>query len=177
MPIKYAEITTIINLEKETMMNYFNRLIGNENKTSDHDTVIILFDDETIFDVKRECTNNTKYHKLMEMGPTGSGTLVPLYFEKKCKKETFFYKTPHYNNNGEKRLDFKPIFANNKKHLTTKKEASVYNSIYERGNSEVLSILSIKSNQEKPRFLVAYDDEYFEKEYIICFINFIFSME
>ena len=41
MPIKYAEITIIINTEEETILNYFNRLIGNENKTNDNDTIII----------------------------------------------------------------------------------------------------------------------------------------
>jgi hypothetical protein len=90
------------------------------------------------------------------------------------KTITFFSKTPYYKN-GEKHLNFKPIFANNKKHITTKKESSVYNSIFEKCNTEVLAIVRIKSNEEKPRFLLAYDDEYFEKDIIIYFVNYIFS--
>jgi hypothetical protein len=40
---------------------------------------------------------------------------------------------------------------------------------------DVLSIVKLKSNEEKPRFLLAYDDEYFEKDNIIYFVNSIFS--
>ena len=61
MPIQYSEITIIINLEKEPIMNYFNRLLlGNENETNDNDTIIILFEDSIIHEVKKECTNNSK---------------------------------------------------------------------------------------------------------------------
>ena len=174
MPMKYAEITIIINTEKETMSNYFNRLfLGNENKTTDNDTIIILFDDGIICDVKKEYKNTNT--KLMEIGPRSFKTNSPIYFEITDKNETFFSKTPR-EDNGELKLDCKPIFANNKKHITTKKEPSVYNSIYERGNNEVLSIVKIKSSEEKPRFLLAYDDIYFKKEHIIYFVNYIFSI-
>jgi hypothetical protein len=170
MPIKYAEITIIINSEKESMINYFYRLLGNENKTNDNDTIIILFDDETIYDVKKECTN-TKFHKLMEIGPNCLREM-PCYFD--LKNATFFYKIPNYIND-EERLNFKPIFANNKKHITTKKEPSIFNSIYCVNSIDVLAITKIKSNEEKPRFLLAYDDEYLEKNNIIYFVNYIFS--
>jgi hypothetical protein len=173
MPIKYAEITIIINTEKETILNYFNRLIGNENKTNDNDTIIILFDDGIICDVKKEYKNtNTN----IIMGPRSFKTSSPIYFEITDKNETFFSKTPTVDYNGNLKLDSKPIFANNKKHTTTKKEPSSYNSIFERGNNEVLSIVRIKSSEEKPRFLLAYDDEYFKKEHIIYFVNYIFSI-
>ncbi len=172
MPIKYAEITIIINTEKETMTNYFNRLIGNENQTTDNDTIIILFDDGIICDVKKEYKNtNTN----IIMGTRSFKTNLPLYFGIKDTNEVFFYKTPR-EENGNLKLDCKPIFANNKKHITTKKEPSVYNSIYVEGNNEVLSIVKIKSSEEKPRFLLAYDDTYFKKEHIIYFVNCIFSI-
>ena len=173
MPIKYAEITIIINTEKETILNYFNRLIGNENKTNDNDTIIILFDDGIICDVKKEYKNtNTN----IIMGPRSFKTSSPIYFEIEDTNETFFSKKPTVDYNGNLKLDCKPIFANNKKHTTTKKEPSSYNSIFERGNNEVLSIVRIKSSEEKPRFLLAYNDEYFKKEHIIYFVNYIFSI-
>jgi hypothetical protein len=173
MPIKYAEITIIINTEKETIINYFNRLFGNENKTNDNDTIIILFDDGIIIDVKKEYKNtNTN----IIMGPRRFNTNSPIYFEITDKNETFFSKTPTIDYSGNLRLDSKPIFANNKKHITTKKEPSSYNCIFERGNNQVLAIVKIKSSEDKPRFLLAYDDEYFKKEHIIYFINCIFSI-
>ena len=91
------------------------------------------------------------------------------------KEKTFFSKSPTEDCNGNLRLNSKPIFANNKKHTTTKKVSSVYNSIFERGNNEFLAIVKIKSSEEKPRYLLAYDDTYFEKEHIIYFVNYIFS--
>jgi hypothetical protein len=172
MPIKYAEITIIINTEKESILNYFNRLLSNENTTTDNDTIIILFDDGNICDVKKEYNTNTN----IIMGPRGFKTNLPLYFEIKDINGTFFSKSPTEDCNGNLKLNCKPIFANNKKHTTTKKESSVYNSIFERGNNQVLAIVKIKSSEEKPRFLLAYDDEYFKKEHIIYFVNFIFSV-
>ena len=173
--MKYAEITIIINTEKESIINYFNRIILNdENKTTDNDTIIILFDDGIISDVKKECTNTN-----IIMGPRSFKTNVPLYFEigntNEIFYEIFFSKIPTVDYDGNLRLDSKPIFVNNKKHITTKKESSGYNCIFKRGDNEVLSIVKIKSSEDKPRFLLAYDDEYFKKERIINFINCIFS--
>jgi hypothetical protein len=170
MPIKYAEITIIINTEKEFILNYLNRLLSNENTTTDNDTIIILFDDGIICDVKKEYNTNTN----IIMGPRSFKTNLPIYFE--IKDEIFFSKTPTVDYNGELKMNFKSLFANNKKHTTTKKESSVYNSIFERGNNEVLAIVKIKSSEEKPRFLLAYDDKYFKKEHIIHFVNCIFSI-
>jgi hypothetical protein len=52
---------------------------------------------------------------------------------------------------------------------------SVYNCIYYKNNNDVFAIIKIKSNEDKPRFLLAYDDEYFEKDDIIYLVNYIFS--
>ena len=40
MPIKYAEITIVRNLEEENWFNYFKRMAGNENIVNDNDTII-----------------------------------------------------------------------------------------------------------------------------------------
>jgi hypothetical protein len=172
MPIIYAEITIIFNLEKETMSNYFNRLLlGNENQTTDNDTIIILFEEEVICDVKKECINSKI---IMEMGPKFFD--LPLYFDTTDKNKTFFSKSPQ-ECNGIRKMDFNPIFANCKKHRTTKKEESIYNCIYYvlKDKIDVLAIVRINTSDTQPRFLLAYDDEYFKKECIIYFVNYIFS--
>ena len=179
--MKYAEITIIINTEKESIINYFNRIILNdENKTTDNDTIIILFDDGIICDVKKDC-KNTNTNTNIIMGPRSFKTNVPLYFEigntNEIFYEIFFSKIPTVDCDGNLRLDSKPIFANSQKFLTTKRESSAYNCIFKRGNNEVLSIVKIKSSKEKPMFLLAYDDEHFKKEFIIYFINCIFSIK
>ena len=168
--IKYAEITIIRNLQEESILNYFNRLLGNENNTNENDTIIILFDDETISDVKIE------YNNKLKLGPTDFRTYFPSYIIIK-DKPIFYYKSPN-EVNGIKKLNFRSIFANNKKHLTTKKETSIYNIIYYNliNNNEVFAIIKIKSNEEKPRYLLAYDDKYFEKDDIIYLVNYIFSL-
>jgi len=175
MPIQYAEITILINLEKEPIMNYFNRLLGNENETNDNDTIIILFEDSIICDVKKECTNS----KII-MGPKCyDRRYLPFYFEMKDTHKTFFSKSPKTNSDGTKKMNFNPIFNNYKKHMTTIKETSVYNCIYYfltlKDKIDVLAVVKIKSHEEKPMFFLAYNDEYFEKENIIYFINYIFS--
>ena len=170
MPINYAEITIIRNLKEETIFNYFNRLLlGNENKTNDNDTIIILFDDGTVSDVKNE-----NIDKKFIRGPNIVHSSLPLYFKIK-NNERIFYKPP-FKYNGMQRLNFNKIFANNKKYSTSIRDTSVYNSIYYKLiNNDVLAIVRIKSNEEKPRFLLAYDDETFSKDDIIYLVNSIFS--
>ena len=125
MPIKYAEITIIINEEKETMTNYFNRILfGNENKINDNDTIIILFDDESVYDIK-----NIKPHKNFNMGPEYYKRRIPVHFEIEPLKLYFFSKDPT-EHNGILKLNFKPIFSNSQKFLTSKREPSEFNVIY-----------------------------------------------
>jgi hypothetical protein len=175
MPIKYAEITIIFNEEKETMKNYFNRILfGNENKTNDNDNIIILFDDESIYDTKN--IENIKSHKKINMGPKYYNRSVPMHFEIEPLKLYFFSKEPTIINNIPK-LNFKPIFSNSHKFLTSKREPSEFNIVYYqllKKDNDSLAIVKIKSSETKPRFLVAYDDTYFEKEDIIYFISYIF---
>jgi hypothetical protein len=189
MPIKYAEITITINTEKETMSNYFSRiLLGDENTITDNDSIIILFDDGIICDVKKEY--NTKLNKNIIIGPRGFQTNVPMYFEIEDIKKTFFSKKPRVEyqqiflskspivNYKILKLDARQIFANSEIFLTSTKEPSIYNSIYYMiknidtvENIDVLAISKIKSSEIKPRFLLAYDDEFFKKDNIIYFIN------
>jgi hypothetical protein len=169
MPIKYAEITIIRNLKEETIINYFNRLLGNENITNNNDTIIILFDDSTISDVKKEYID-----KKFKIGPIGYLSSYPIYFEIENIGKIFFKLPTEVN--GIKKLDFNPIFINNQKYSTIKKETSGFNIIYYKmiGN-DVFAIVRIKSNEEKPRFLLAFDDGYFKKDDIIYLVNYIFS--
>ena len=180
----YAEITIITNLKEEPIFNYFNRLLlGNENQTNDNDTIIILFDDGTICDVKSENKKgenikgeNIKGENIKNkfiMGLRRSNSPLPGYIEIK-DNNVFFLKSP-YEKNGMKRLNFNTIFANNKKYLTSERVPSVYNSIYRLTNhDDMLAIVKIKSNKESPRFLLTYDES-FLKDDIIYLVDYIFS--
>lgn len=56
------------------------------------------------------------------------------------------------------------------------KHASEFNVIYEDDNkNEKLSICRIKSNENKPRFLLAYDIDILNKSDIIYLVHCIFN--
>ena len=170
MPIKYAEIVIIRNLEEENWFNYCKRLLGNENAVYDNDTIIIFFEDETITDTKSDYED-----KQFELGPTVFQRVYPRHFNIKKDSETIIYKNPHYENRMPI-LDFKSIFKNNPKYLTLTKVASVYNVIYKNTcNVNVFALVKNNSNEKSPRYSMAYDDDYFERSDIIYFVDCIFK--
>jgi len=168
MPIKYAEITIVKNLKEESWFNYCKRLIGNENIVSVNDIIIILFEDKTISNVKREYVD-----KHFVMGPRFFQSVYPIYFNKK-KDYSLFLKIPSYIN-GLLTLDFKPIFKDNPNYPTLTKVPSIYNAIYESANNDMFAIIKIYSNEKSPRYLLAYGDNYFEHSDIIYFVEYIFK--
>ena len=167
MPIKYAEITIVRNLEEESWLSYFKNLIGQEDIININDTIIISFDDGTVSETKRELID-----KQFKFGPKGYPQDYPLYFEKP-DKHTLFLKRPIIKEDGNLKIDFKPIFKNYQNFNTSKKEPSIYNAIYEDVCiGQVFAIVKKGYNQ---RYLLAYDDEYFDKSDINYFVNIIFT--
>lgn len=169
MTIKYAEITIIRNLEQETIFRAMSRYIGYENITNDNDTIIIIFDDDTICDTKDEYIDKKYKFSILYHDYN-----FPIYFELN-KEITLFYRRPSEENN-KKKLNFKPIFRPYYKYNNVIIEASEYNLIYEDiFKKEILAIVRIKSNEEKPRFLLAYDDKLLDRTSIIYLIDCIFK--
>jgi len=175
MSIKYAEITVIVNLEKDSLVNHLFRFLGYENYNfTDSDTIIISFDDDTVCEIN----NSSTYEKTIKFAVVGIEYKFPIYFDLNGK--TFFPKKPD-EIDGVKRLNFNEIFKQNKKYNQTKKEPSYNNIIYyiydntnnNIGKTDVFSLLRIKSSEEKPRFLVAYDERLFNKDNLIYLLNCI----
>lgn len=170
MPIKYAEITIARNLEEENWFNYLKRLAGNENIVNDNDTIIILFEDGSISDVKSEYVD-----KQFEIGPKMYPRIFPLYFNKK-DGNTLFLKRPTVNPDGNLMLDFKPIFKGNPKYRTITKVSSVYNAIYnDMVVGDIFAIVKNGPNERFPRYLLAYEDSYFERSDLIYLVSCIFK--
>jgi hypothetical protein len=170
MPIKYAEITIVRNLEEENWFNYFKRLAGNENIVNDNDTIIILFENGSISDVKSEYVD-----KQFEMGPKGFQKDYPIYLNKK-DGPTLFFKRPIVNADGNLTLDFKSIFKDNPKYRTITKVSSIYNAIYQGcSDHDIFAIVKNGPNERSPRYLLAYEDSYFERSDIIYFVSCIFK--
>jgi len=178
MPIKYAEITIVRNLEEESWLSYFKNLAGQEDIISNNDTIIISFDDGTISDTKRDLVD-----KQFKFGPKDYvRDIYPTYFNNEGKNYTFFLKHPIIKRVTEPRklfsytvskLNFKPIFKDYKNYNTSKKETSIYNVIYE--NIYVGEVLAIVKNGYNHRYLLAYEDSYFDKSDIKYFIDCLFT--
>ena len=162
MPIKYAEITIVRNLEQKSWLTYFKNLIGEENIITKNDTIIILFDDGTVTD-----TTTKDDIERFEMGPKRGYSTYPMYFNK-INKRIAFLKTPRVEKNVLK-LDFKPIFKDYPNYSTLKKEPSIYNAIYESNDIDIFAVVKRTSNL----YLLAYDDSYFDKSDMV---NLFFNL-
>lgn len=150
--IKYAEVT--IHKAHESMFEYFSRLLEMKPKK---DTIVLLFDDETIVDTKNCNACNIKITK-------GNVSLI-LYFE--IEKNIFFSASTQ-------------LFEIRKDTIFLNKDNLIYSEYnccyYTLSNSnDVFALTRIKSSDESPRFLVAYSDCYFEKEHVISLVNYILT--
>jgi hypothetical protein len=181
MSIKYIEATIIRNLENETIFRPFMRFLGYENITKDDDTIILSFDDDSVCDIKEHHIDKKIKFEKSYCNSSGS---FPIYFDLNGK--TLFKKNPELID-GLKKLHLNNIFMNfEKKDLfSSQKIPSIYNIIYYVDDSssgstdfklEVFGIVRIKSNEEKPRYIIAYNDKYFDKSYVIYLIDCVFKI-
>lgn len=177
MSIKYIEATIIRNVEEETIFRSFSRFLGYENITKDYDTIILTFEDGSICDIKEHYVD-----KKFKFATRGYNTNFPIYFDLNGK--TLFYKNPEIID-GKSRLNFNNIFKNfTKKDLFNMKIPSMYNAIYymydykntTKSEVDIFAVIMIKSNEENPRYLIAYDENIFDKTDVIYLINCIFKL-
>lgn len=168
MTIKYAEIVISRNIQEESWLSYFKNLLGEENRTTENDTIIISFDDGTITDTKSAFVD-----KQFKFGCKSYRTIYPAYFKNPRKDFMLFLKEASFKD-GNLRMDFKDIFKDDPKYTTVKKTPSIYNAIYHSilTNKELFSIIK-KGNHHC--YLLAYDDDYFDKSDIIYFIHRLFT--
>ena len=170
MTIKYAEITIIRNVEEETIFETLNKYFGYENSVNDKDTIIMEFDDGTICDTRDEYID-----KKFEFSFLGNDHWFPVYFKIEGTTGTLFYKNPNLKD-CQKKLDFIKIMKKCKNYNTKSREASVYNMIYEtHDNKEILAIIKLKSNEDKPRFIIAYDIDILDRSNLIYLVDCIFK--
>lgn len=163
MPIQYAEIFVIV--KEETYSNYVRSLIGLDVSFTNDDTIILSFKEGDVCD--------TREAKCMEIspGPIGGNSILPIHF--KLESNTFYMGRIN-NVNGLSKMDFSQIFANNPKYVKREPDGSVYNAKYETiEGKEVFSVVRLKSSNKTPRFIVAYDDNWFDKESLMVVVNWL----
>jgi len=173
MNLKYGEITIIHNWEDNWIIN-MRKWFNYETRASENSDIIILFDDETIYGKNDLQESNFIIFKRLN-------DILPNYFERSSKdnnsKTVTFKKKKPIENSYVKKLNFKEIFKYSDKFKKNKGIASDYNCIYycNSDTTEVFSILRIPSNEDKPRFLLAYDSDQFDKKEIFYLVNCIFK--
>jgi hypothetical protein len=171
MAIKYADITIIMNVEAETIFRTFERYIFNESYTNDNDTIIMEFDDGTICDTRNEYID--KEYKFEDV--YGRLTIFPSNFQIKDTDIKLYYKG-YQKRDGCFILNFRNMFKNYKKYKIYKDsnslDASRYNMIYEDINKkEIVAICKLKSTENKPRFIIAYDSNVLDRSNLIYLVD------
>lgn len=189
MPIKYGEITCIINenfLNKIIFRSWFNfELIDHTNSK-----IVILFEDGEICEINDkliDCEYTFLDDYLSE---------TPIHFSKKITAENVYKKIYFKQDlamvNGEKKLRTHNLFKFHPQYLSqsrTQSHPSVFNSIYychtinknietnnlETNRLEVFGLLHLKSSEHSPRFIFAYDSDEFSKEEVVYILNSIFK--
>jgi hypothetical protein len=171
MTNKFAEVTIIKNTVSDDIFTSISRYLGYETQTIDNDIIIIDFGDGSLCDTRDE------YKDLkFKFAKQGHNHDFPIYFNKKIDASpTLFYKNPEINDKGQRNLKFYTL-----KNYTLCKgykiDLSKYNMIYEDYiKKEIFSIVRIISNEEKPRFIVAYDDSILNRDDIIYLTDCIFK--
>lgn len=172
MTIKYANLFIIINLDEFIIPKSIWNYLGFEY-ISKESSMVIEFDDNTIYDVNEYDNKHT-----FIFGTNVHGKDLPLYFQVCKTSKTLFYKNS-VEVDDKLKLNFDNLFKN----FTKLKEPSIYNMIYyvidskynNRVEKESFSILHIKSNKDKPQFIIAYDDEIFDKTKLITLVYYIFK--
>jgi len=187
MSIKYVEITIVKNLEEESILNkIFGFFNYNETFTfTDKDTIIMEFEDGTVCDTNY----NSDIKETIKFGTNGIlNNGFPIYIQiksednKSKKNFTLFFKDPLVNDDNVKQINTDIMKQCDKlKHY--KKIPSCINICYDMYDFEntllerkdVLCIIKLKSSEDKPRYIVAYDEKVFDKPCLIYLIDCIFK--
>ena len=173
MSIKYGELTINHTKEEPSVFTSLFMWFGYERRATKSSELVFLFEDGEIYIADDKVTDfgfkfvNSSINKM------------PIYFDKKDKTSTYFYKTP-VQKDDKLKLDFKPLFSPYAKYNSSMNIASSYNCIYYCYKSskepEVFGIMKLKSNENMPRFQFAYASDEFTKEEVIYLINYMFTV-
>jgi len=168
MSIKYAEISIFYNTEEESIFRTISRFFGYDLSISNIDKIIISFDNDSIYDI------NELYEKQqIKFGPLGYKHGFPIYFD--LENNYLFYKQPK-KENGIFLLNYNNIFKNLKNYSSKHIMPSAFNLIYEDSNKiDKLAIARIKSNDDKPRFKIGYDESKIDKKKLIYLLYTLFK--
>jgi len=176
MVLKYGEINVFHNTETESFGNLFLRLYGTETWVDSSSKIIISWADDNIpFDIEEKLV---KRH--MEFKFENKESFLPSSIclnSSDNKIINLNYTKPFTTSTGKLALDLKSIFAPSKNY-SNNVVSSFFNFSYyltlDKIKRPLISCVRVKSTEEKPRFLIAYDPDYIIESDAVYIINCIF---
>lgn len=168
MTINYSEITIIKNID--SFLQTAARCLDLETSCYDSDIIIIQFND-IIVDINHEHIDN-EHFKFSE-----SYNLLGIRY---VILNQFYFKGNLIKRRRPKIIDSRRIMdthiIRNEDKYNVYKLGSMYNMVFEDINKqEVFTIIKLQSNNIKPRFMLAYDDDVFDKSDVIYLVEKIFK--
>ncbi len=174
MVLKYGEIYVYHNQSEESIGNAFWRFFGYETPVDKSSQILMIFDETNeLFDVNEYLSRPNTVSKIIVSFNHKPIHELPKSFTNSAGKIAN-YKEP-IESNGVKKLCFNNIFRNNKL-KTLEKVASLYNLIYIFNSKEVFVTVRIKSTEEKPRFIFAFDPDFLSNTDVVHLVNLLFRL-
>ncbi len=176
MVLKYGEINVFHNTETESYKNLILRLYGTETWVEPSSKIIIIWADNNIpFDIEEKLAKRDMEFKL-----ENTESLLPSLIYVKSSDNKIInlnYTKPFTTSAGTYALALKPIFAPSKNYLNNS-VTSYFNFSYHLNLDKIkrplISCVRVKSTEEKPRFLIAYETDYLTESDAIYIINCLF---
>lgn len=170
MVLKYGEIYVYHNQNEESISNTLWRFFGRETYVDKTSQILMIFDETNeLFDVNEYLSRPNTTSKIKVNFSDVS--LLDFFTNSAGKIAT--YKEP-IESNGVKKQSFSKIFTNYDKYKNFKPIASIYNHIYIFNSKEVFVTLRIKSTEEKPRFIFAFDPDFLSNTDVVHLVNLLF---
>ncbi len=174
MVLKYGEIYVYHNQSEESIGNTLWRFFGWETPVDKTSQILMIFDETNeLFDVNEYLSRPNTASKIIVSFSHKPLCELPKSFTNSAGKIAN-YKEP-IKSNGVKKQCFNNIFKNYKL-KTLEKVASVYNLIYMFNSKEVFVTLRIKSTEEKPRFIFAFDPDFLSNTDVVHLVNLLFRL-
>lgn len=179
MTIQYVEVSVIKNVNQEPFFkNICREYLGYEYGATNDDTIVILFEDGTIYDTNEPLPDVRVTFKLSD-DPFDFSPLsrhFPKVITLKSGIE-LTYEAPSYDSQKKyyklKSLNY--LFHKHPKYKLA--DISLCNFTYAISNESVFGTLKLKSNVNFQMYLVAFDDDILDKQQVIYLINHILKIK
>ena len=177
MVLKYGEINVFHNTETESYKNLILRYIGKETWVEPSSMIIITWDEDKIpIDISNKIVKKYMEFKFgLDLELTSFPSSICI---NSSKKISIIYEKPLLNLKGNLVLDLKTLFTKNNNFVNKNFVPSYYNFNYlvqESSNKKTaLSCVRVKSSEENPIFLLAYETDYLTDSDVYYIINCLF---